>query len=171
MLLLWFSCVNFLSFWVLEIWMCPIFYCSYPLALVWAQKEGIVSQRMPQAGGGVMGECGHHGPALFMALTMDLSRYERQHGPCCQSAASSLSPGSLSVLASCWSPGLNRPLLSWQFKCFGCWTIFRIAGRYSFIPIDWAQYLGGEPLSHSLYFLLFTPTSTISFLLAWLFTS
>lgn len=40
------------------------------------------------------------------------------------------------ALGSCWSPGLHRPLLLRQFKCFGCRTIFRIASGYSFIPFD-----------------------------------
>lgn len=94
----WLSCINFLAFWVLEFWRCPVFHCSCPLALVLAQEEGVVSQRVPQVGrscGGVWAPwaCSLHG--IDHGLVK--GGFERQHGPCCLSAVSSLSYGSLSV--------------------------------------------------------------------------
>lgn len=94
----WLSCINSLAFWVLEFWRCPVFHCSCPLALVLAQEEGVVPQRVLQVGrscGGVWAPwaCSLHG--IDHGLVK--GGFERQHGPCCLSAVSSLSYGSLSV--------------------------------------------------------------------------
>lgn len=120
---------------------------------------------------GVMAAWGHHGRALPMAWTCQ-GRFWKAAWFLLTRCSFKIVPWNKApALASCWSPGLNRPLLLRQFKCFYCWTIFSITSGYSFIPIDWAQYLGGEPRSHSLCFLLFTPSNAIRFLLAWLLGS